>query len=404
MEVRIIDPADMDGFVAVMENAFGFDLTEESREHFVNEFELDRLLAAFDGDRLVGTGGALTFDLTVPGGMVGCGGTTVIAVLPTHRRRGVLTDVMRFHLDEVAGRGEPVAALWASETPIYGRFGYGVATQFFRTKLNRNRLSFPRPPLGSGTVRILGIDEARAILPSLYERIRPDRPGFLTRSDRRWDGGHFQDPPERRDGGTSKRWALYEEAGEPLGYVFYRQHEQWEEGLAANRVSAGPIHAASPAAEEALWRYLLGIDLVATIESWNTDPNSVLPASVADSRRVERTISDGMWVRILDVPAALAARRYQVDGGLVIEVSDPFRGSAGGTFALEGGPSGAKCEPTTRTPDLRLDVRELGSVYLGAFSFSELGRAGLVEGTADALRKADLMFGWPIQPWCPEVF
>ena len=118
MEVRIIDPPEMDAFVAVMEHAFGFDLTKESREHFAKELELDRLVAAFDSDQLVGTGGAYTFDLTVPGGTVGCGGTTVIAVLPTHRRRGVLTDMMRFHLDEVAGRGEPVAALWASEAPI----------------------------------------------------------------------------------------------------------------------------------------------------------------------------------------------------------------------------------------------------------------------------------------------
>jgi len=404
MEVRIIDPSDMDGFVAVMEHAFGFDLKAENRDHFINEFELDRLVAAFDGDQLVGTGGAFSFDLTVPGGTVGCGGTTVIAVLPTHRRRGVLTDMMRFHLDEVAGRGEPVAALWASEAPIYGRFGYGVATQFFRTKLNRNRISFPRPPLGSGTVRILDLDEAKEILPALYERIRPQRPGFLTRPDRRWDGVHFHDPPEWREGGTSKRWALYEESGEPRGYVLYRQHEKWDEGLAANRLSVGPMHADSPAAEEALWRYLSSIDLVATIESWNTDPSSVLPASVADARRVERTISDGMWVRILDVPAALAARRYQIVSRLVIEVSDPFRGSATGTFALEGGPSGAVCEPATDAPDIRLDVRELGSAYLGGFSFSELGRAGLVEGTADALHTADLMFGWHIQPWCPEVF
>ncbi|NNC90909.1 MAG: GNAT family N-acetyltransferase, partial [Acidimicrobiia bacterium] len=342
--------------------------------------------------------------LTVPGGTVGCGGTTVIAVLPTHRRRGVLTEMMRFHLDEVAGRSEPVAALWASEAPIYGRFGYGVATQFFRIKLNRNRLSFPRPPLGGGTVRILDLDEAREVLPGLYERIRPQRPGFLTRPDRRWEGAHFYDPPEWRDGGTSNRWALYEESGEPLGYVPYRQHEKWDGGLAANRVVAGSMHAASPAAEEALWRYLLGIDLVATIESWNTDPASVLSATVADARRVERTISDGMWVRILDVPGALAARRYQVDGRLVLEISDPFRGSASGTFALEGGPSGATCGPATDVPDIRLDVRELGSVYLGGFSFSELARAGLVDGTPDALRTADLMFGWHVRPWCPEVF
>ncbi|MBT8164531.1 MAG: GNAT family N-acetyltransferase [Acidimicrobiia bacterium] len=404
MHVRIIEESEMDGFIAVMEHAFGFELKPESRDHFIKEFELERLIAAFDGDDVVGTGGAFTFDLTVPGGTVGCGGTTVIAVLPTHRRRGVLTDMMRFHLDEVAGRGEPVAALWASETPIYGRFGYGVASQFLRTKLDKNRISFPRPPLGSGVIRILDVEGAREVLPDLYEKIRPERPGFLTRPERRWEGVHFHDPPEWRDGGTPKRFAVYEEEGEALGWVMYRQHEKWEGGLPANRVDTGPMHALTPAAEEGLWRYLLSLDLVAKVESWNTDPNSVLPGAVADSRRVERTISDGIWVRILDVPAALSARRYQIDGRLVFEVFDPFRGSAAGTFALEGGPEGATCEPVTSEPDLRLDVRELGSTYLGGFSFSELSRAGLVEGTTESLRTADLMFGWPLAPWCPEVF
>ncbi len=404
MHVRIIDESDMDGFIAVMEHAFGFELKPENREHFVSEFELDRLVAAFDGDQVVGTGGAFTFDLTVPGGTVGCGGTTVIAVLPTHRRRGVLTDMMRFHLDEVAGRGEPVAALWASETPIYGRFGYGVATRLFRTKLDQNRVSFPRPPLGSGSIRILDVEGAREVLPDFYDRIRPTRPGFLTRGDNRWNGVHFHDPPDWRDGGTPKRFAIYEESDELLGYVFYRQHEKWDGGLAVNRLAVGAMHALTPAAEEALWRYLIGIDLVATVESWNTDPSSILPLVVADSRRVEQTISDGLWVRILDVPAALAARRYQIEGRLVFEVADPFRGSASGTFVLEGGPDGATCEPASGTPDIRLDVRELGSTYLGGLTFSELARAGLVEGTPDALRTADLMFGWTIDPWCPEVF
>jgi predicted acetyltransferase len=404
MHVRIIGESEVDGFIAVMEHAFGFEFKPEQRDHFIKEFELDRLIGAFDGDHVVGTGGAFTFDLTVPGGMVGCGGTTVIAVLPTHRRRGVLTDMMRFHLDEVAGRGEPVAALWASEAPIYGRFGYGVATRLHRTKLDKNRISFPRPPLGPGTIRILDVDGAKGILPGFYERLRPTRPGFLTRGDKRWNEAHFYDPPDWRDGGTPKRFAVYEESGEVLGYGSYRQHEKWEEGLAANRVAVGPMHALTPGAEEALWRYLLGIDLVATVESWNTDPASVLPDVVADSRRVEQTISDGMWVRILDVPAALAARRYQVEGRLVFEVDDPFRGSASGTFLLEGGPDGATCEPIGAAPDLRLDVRALGSVYLGGLTFARLARAGLVDGTPEALAIADLMFGWTIDPWCPEVF
>lgn len=404
MEVRIIQESDADAFIAAMEHAFGFTIDGKKRKKFMKGLELDRMVATFDGDQLIGSGGAYTFELTVPGGTVACGGTTVIAVLPTHRRRGALTSIMRFHLDEVADRGEPVAALWASETSIYGRFGYSVATHFYRTKMERSRLSFPGDPLGPGTVRILDKGSGKALLPPLYERIRSTRPGFLNRSDQRWRSTHFRDPPEWRDGGTARRWALYEEDGEPLGYVAYRQHENWEGGLPSNRLSVGPMHTLTPAAEDGLWRYLAGIDLVKTINAWNTDPDSILTRVVADSRRVEQTLSDGMWVRILDVPPALEARRYRTEGRLVLEVADPFRGSATGTFALEGGPDGATCLPVTETPDLRLDVRELGSTYLGGITFSELARAGRVEGDRGALRLADLMFGWEISPWCPEVF
>jgi len=404
MEVRSIREAEVDAFLEVLGHAFGFEVKPEHRQHFLNELEFDRLVGAFDGDKAVGTGGAFSFDLTVPGGAVGCGGTTVIAVLPTHRRRGVLTDIMRFHLDEVAGRGEPVAALWASEASIYGRFGYGLASQFLRTKLERSHVSFPRDPLGAGTVRILELAEAEKVLPPLYERVRLRRPGFLTRSESRWQEAHFYDPSEWRHGGTPRRWVLYEEGGEPLGFAAYRQHEKWDNGLAANRVDCGAIVAATPAAEEGLWRYLAGIDLVRDIECWNTDPNTILPSVVADSRRIEQVVSDGMWVRILDVPDALATRRYQVEGRLVLEIADQFRGSAAGTFILEGGPDGATCQRVSQEPDIRLDVRELGAAYLGGFIFSQLARAGLVEGTPEAIRTADLMFGWHLQPWCPEMF
>ncbi len=404
MDVRIIEESEMDAVAEVMSHAFGFELKPEDQEHFRRAFELDRVIGAFEGDLAIGSGGAFTFDLTVPGGEVGCGGTMIMAVLPTHRRRGVLTEMMRFHLDEVAGRAEPVAALWTSEAPIYGRFGYGVATQFFRTKIERSRVSFPRDPLGSGTVRLVDLAEAGKLLPPLYESLRLNTPGFLTRNETSWNEGHLHDPPRWRDGGTPKRWVVYEESGTALGFASYRQHEKWDQGLPSNRLVCGAILAATPGAEDGLWRYLTGIDLVQTIECWNTDLNSTLTRIVADSRRIEQSLSDGMWVRILDVPAALTSRRYQVEGRVVLELTDPFRGSAAGIFALEGGPDGATCQPVKEEPDLRLDVRELGSTYLGGFTFTQLAGAGLVAGSREALRKADVMFGWPVRPWCPEVF
>lgn len=404
MNVRLIEEAEVDQLYGVMSQAFGFETKPEHLENLLKETELDRTFAAFEGNQLIGTGGAYSLELTVPGGLVACGGTTIISVLPTHRRRGALTEMMRFHLDEVASRREPLAALWASEAPIYGRFGYGEATEAMAMKFNRNDVSFVRPPLGTGSIRILEHEEAAELLPALYDRIRPTRPGFMSRTEGRWAAAHFYDPSEWRDGGSPRRWIVYEEDGPAQGFASYRQRESWADGIAAHRVSYEGLVAVNPAAEDGLWRYLCGLDLTEKLDGWNSDPNALLPRLVADARRVKRTTTDGMWVRILDVPAALQARRYRVDGRLVLEVHDPFRGSAAGTFLLEAHAGTATCAPTSEPADLRLDVRELSSAYLGGTTFFDLARAGLVSGSEEALERADLLFGWHIRPWCPEVF
>lgn len=404
MLVRLIAQEETGPLFDVLGQAFGWDPKPEHVEVMMQALELDRTFAAYDGGRLVGTGGAYTLELTVPGGVVPCGGTTIIAVLPTHRRRGVLTEMMRFHLDEVASRGEPVAALWASEAPIYGRFGYGSATTAVRLEFERNDVSFAREPLGTGSVRLLDPDEPIGLLPGLYERIRPQRPGFVTRSEGRWQADHLYDPADWRNGASSRRWVVYEEEGSALGFVSYRQHEKWTDGLAVHRVSYYGLMALSPAAEDGLWRYLTGLDLTKSLDGWNSDPNAMLPWLVADARRIKRRPTDGLWVRILDVPGALTARGYRSEEHLVLGIDDPFRGSASGTFLLRNGPDGAICEPTSEPADVQMDVRELGSVYLGGVTFRELGRAGLIAGSEDALDRADRLFGWHVAPWCPEVF
>jgi predicted acetyltransferase len=162
--------------------------------------------------------------------------------------------------------------------------------------------------------------------------------------------------------------------------------------------------ASTSAAEEGLWRYLCSIDLTEKLEGWNCDPNALLPLLVADPRRIKQTLTDGMWVRILDVAAALTARRYRSEGRLVLEVDDPYRGSAAGVFLLDVEPDGVTCEPTSERADVRLDIRELSSAYLGEVRFRDLWRVGLIGGSEEAVDRAEMLFSWPVRPWCPEVF
>lgn len=403
MDVRVIRESDIDEFRAVMGHSFGFDPKPEDLESFKKLFELDRLFAAFDGDELVGTGGAFSFDMTVPGGLIPCGGTTVITVKPTHRRQGVLTAMMEFHLSEASARGELATALWATESAIYGRFGYGIAAHAYEMKVERASISFAHLAAAQGLVRLVDVEEARKILPDIYERVRPERPGFLTRSPVRWDEEHFYDPEHHRSGRTAKRWVVYEDSSGVGGYANYRQQLRFEDGLPSGTVEFGELIATSPEAEDALWRYLVGIDLVRELESWNTDPSASLRWIVADGRRVHTRPSDGVWVRLLDIPGALEARQYRVPGQLVMEVSDGF-GDSAGRYSLDAGPSQAASARTNEPSDLALDVRELGAIYLGGTRPSELARAGLITGSDEAVRMADDMFGWHIEPWCPELF
>lgn len=405
MEIRPLTNEDIPRFQRGVDLTFAWEPTEQQTKRLEDTFEMRRMFGAFDRDELIGTGGAFSFDMTTPGGSVGCGGTTVITVIPSHRRRGVLNQMMEFHLDEVVEHDEPVAALWASESGIYGRYGYGVSAYHARVTMERSRIEFRNSDPPSGQVQILGVDEAKEVVPPIYESIRPERPGFMTRDEKiRWENAHFFDEPSERGGATAKRWAVYEDSDGAASYAVYQQKLSWEDGMPNGELHVGEVLAASTEAEEALWRFLVGVDLIGTIKGWNIDPGSAIHHLVTDSRRVKRGLADGLWVRILDVSRALAARSYQIPGRLVFEVGDGFGGRATGRYELEVDSDGVECRSTDREADITLDVRELGSVYLGGVTFRELNRAGLIEGSADSVLQADLMFGHSRPPWCPEVF
>ena len=404
IETRFVRDGEVATVLTLLSDAFGFEPHDDDLERFERGYELDRMFAAFDGDEMVGTGGAFSLEMTVPGSAVGTAGTTIIAVSPTHRRRGILTEMMRLHLDDVAERGEPLAALWASESVIYGRFGYGVAAYMHDYAIKREHGTFVTGSEPPGRVRIVPADDVLELLKPVYADVVPTRPGMFGRTDLWWEDRRMYDPEHYREGATSQRYAVYEEGGEPLGYLQYRLKEKWTDGHADGIVSVREMIATTPGAHEALWRYLFAMDLMGTVKAWNQPPDEELPWLLADPRRIEAKVNDSLWIRVMDVKAAMAARSYSVTGGFVMEVVDEFRPESGGRFEVEGGPDGGECRPTDRSPDFALGASELGAVYLGGNRLTTLARAGRVAGDDAAIRRADLMLGWDPLPWCQEVF
>lgn len=382
---------------------FGFDSRVEDQEVFRKRAEFDRYFAAFDGGQVIGTGGALTFSMAVPGGaFLPFGGVTAIGTRPTHRRRGVLTAIMRRLFDQAAERGEVISALWAAESRIYRRFGYGVAIEGNDLSIERAhaRLLDESPP--AGRLRQIERDEARALLPSLYARATRGIPGTLARQAHDWDL-YFYDPEHWRDGATAFRDVIYERAGRAVGYVRYRQKEEWEGSHARSEVRIGDLQAVDGEAYRALWRYCFGIDLVQTIKARGRRLREPLGLLLEDPRWLHGQRSDRIWLRLVDVPGALSARRYAVEGQLVLEVLDDFRPS-GGRFLLRGGPDGSECTPTRRAAQVTILSADLAAAYLGDARLEDLAWLGRVQGRPAAVSLAQRMLQWPVPPWCTVGF
>jgi predicted acetyltransferase len=395
IDIRQITPEQGDQFSAVLATAFGETFTEEELADHDRWFEYDRSIGAFDGDRIVGTGGAFSMDLTLPGlTTIPIGGLTAISVLPTHRRRGILRAMIGYHFEETEARGELVSALGASESVIYGRFGYGLATSFADYEIDPRRGQFLRPVAARGRLRLLEPEETAKLVPPLYDRYRRGQPGELSRPQTWWDV-YARDPEWTRQGASRHYDVVYEsEPGRVDGWVAYRVENRWPNGLAANVIKVRNLVALDPEAEGALWRYVLDLDLAGTIKLFDRPVDDPVRWRLADPRRLRITdLGDQLWVRLLDLPGALAARRYAVDDALVLEVTDALRPRNQGRFRLEGGPGGATCESTRSGPDLALDVADLGAAYLGGVSLASLARAERVaELTPGALLRADRMF------------
>lgn len=390
-------------FHETMGLVFGFEPTEADQERFDSYFPWDRSRAAFEGDSLVGTLGAFSLDMTVPGGTMACGGTTVVSVLPTHRRRGILAMMIDSHLADVREHEEPLAGLWASDSAIYGRFGYGSAARATEIEIQRDHAEFHRLAPEPAPVRLIDKDEAERVLPEFYDGFRFRYPGMFARSDVWWRNRRLHDDPQDRNGFTPFRFAVTEAAGSATGYAQYRYKPEWTDGHGEGTVRVTELFAADAPALAGLWRYLLDHDLTAKVVAPNRSIDDPVFDLLAGRRRVKATVEDSLWIRIIDVERALGGRRYSARAGTVLAVHDPIDGSSS-RWQVDLSPEGADVTATRAEPEVTLDLEDLSAGLLGWPRFQELGRTGRLEGDPAVLAQLDAAFTWSPSPWCPEVF
>jgi predicted acetyltransferase len=384
----------------------------------LRQFEADRSLAAFDpalpaGLDLVGTTGVYSFPMAVPGAVLPVAGVTMVAVLPTHRRRGILRSMMRRQLADIAARAqEPIAALWAAETPLYGRYGYGRASShaFFRFRRGEGALSPSAPADPALTLRLVDPVDVVGDLAKVYAAVAARQPGFFERDDDWWERV-LDDPEEERHGASPRRCLLAADGGGVRGYALYRTISGWEQGtvLPDSALTIWELVSADPAAGAALWRDLLSRDLVSEITADLRPADDPLLYQLLDSRRARLQLSDNLWVRIIDLPAALTRRAYAGPVDVVLEVVDELLPANAGRWRLRApgadGDGAASCTRTDDRADLALDVRELGAAYLGGTRLGALAAAGLVtEVRPGALGRLSAAMTWDPAPWCPRIF
>lgn len=371
--------------------------SEDEDERYVSLLPCSRTLAAFDGSRIVGTSGTFALDFSIPGARVPVAALTMVTVAQTHRRQGILRGMMNAHVDAAEQRGDALSALWASEAPIYGRFGYGVAAEYDAIEIDTRGLAI------HGAEDALTLVESNdASVVQVYEQLFPERAGLISRNETWWRERHFRDPAFRRHGASAKRYIVASRQGVPTGYLAYRQKPKMEHGIADGTVEVVELFAADAAAAASLWQYACSIDLHPHVSAWNVPVDSPLPWLCADRRRVRRHRTDSIWIRLCDVEAALTARRYEADGEVTFGVVDPME-RVTGTYRLRVSGGVGACERIDSAAELTLKLADLGSLYLGGFRARELVRAGAIAagGAADRL---DRMFETARAPWCAEIF
>lgn len=400
-----VDPADreaMTAWVHAVTVAFQAPRPTDDEVTLRQErFAGQRLWAARDGDAVVGTFRSFDTHLDVPGGRVAANALSSVTVLPTHRRRGLLTRWMHDEISRARDAAAPVSILIASEAPIYGRFGFGVAATSCPWTLDTRDARFRRP--AGGTVAIVSPETFAEHAPAVYEAARRRQPGAIDRRPTWWEHlAQLRPGPGEPD--RHRVLTLHRAPdGTVDGALAYRVHEHWDDRVSRNRLEIADLVTASDAAYADLWRYCAEVDFVSTVTAPDRSPDEPLPWLLHDPRAARTgPVSDFLWARLHDVPAALTARRYPVAGRLVLEVAD----DATSRWLLEVADDGtAACTPTGADADLRLGVDSLASLWLGGVSPASLHRAGRLDAASDrALARAGALFSWPDPAWCGTWF
>jgi predicted acetyltransferase len=420
--IRPVGPEEFDAYYRVDEHAFhNRPLSPRQRAEHLKQFEAERSLAAFDGDTPVGIAGIYSLQMAIPGTVVPAAGVTWVAVLPTHRRRGVMSSLMHRQLRDIRQRGETFAALWASEGGIYGRFGYGTASWHVGVWMKRGEGTLSRAGRAIAAeaglrLRIAEPGLVQAELGQVYDAVLPTRPGMFARNDTWWS--RRLDTSGDGEPEAVLRCLIAEDDSGPRGYALYTGEGKWDATfLADSSLDIRELVATGPAAAAVLWADLLSRDLTTEFTAGHRPVDDPLVHLLADPQLTRRRIGDGLWVRLTDLPRALSQRRYACPVDVTIEVIDELFPEHRGTWrlrtgardawaSLDGLPGlAATCERDGGPADLTLDVSVLGAAYLGGTRVGTLAGAGQVTehrpGAALALSAA---MSWDPAPWCPVIF
>jgi predicted acetyltransferase len=405
-ELVYLTPERVDEFFAAVMRGFHSAYVADQWKPMHKVIEPERSFGFQVDGRWISTCGAYTRTLTVPGGSVPVAAVTVVTVQPSYRRRGLLTEMMKHQLLDVRDHGtEPIALLWASESAIYGRFGYGQATPQVRLTGKTKTTGFRQEvDLGAGSVGEVEGDQAIPVIKRIHQTLLPDRVGALNRDDNWWDV-RWHDPESERGGASAYRFALhYDHRGRPDGYVAFRVKTNWESD-SGSEVIISELDAVPGPARAALWRFILDLDLVRRFTTHGSPVDEPLRYMVHDLRSVRAELEDGTYARLVDVPRALEARRYLTDVDVIIGVQDPLLPDNNASFRLEAASDGAAVIRSRRRADVIMSVRELSAIYLGGTPLAALARAGLVtERTKGAVRAIAAAFAWSQPPFCPDGF
>ena len=395
LDLRPITPDEFERWMRTESRAHGNRFNhdpEELRPHF----DLDRSIAVIQDGEIVGGSHSHLLEMSVPGGVATVAGVSNVEVQPTHTRRGIMTRMMRYQLDGIHERGEPLAALFATESAIYGRFGYGVGSVHEWWTIDKHHTAYARNYESPGQIVFLDPADIGKELPDVFRRGTQGRPAVFQRAPHHWERD-ARDPIHSQGGPGGVFYAAYVEDGRIDGYVNYRTQRP--------AVIVNELMAATREANAALWRFCFDLDLHERTEAIKRPVDDPMPWMLADPRRLQRSTRDGLWVRIVDVAAALELRQYLANDHLTLQIRDDFCSWNDRCFELDGSLEGATCRPIAGSPDVSVTVAGLASAYLGAASFTILAHAGLAdEYTPGALLRADRMFAAPLKPWTPYNF